>query len=111
MCRPHPCGQRPEDGDRSTHGSDEFVVGLDADFCGDVDAYDAVGGIVVDLAAEADEQFDHDPHVEDGRDVGDGGASDGEEARGHELEDAVLGASDIDGSRKLRGPGQAVDIH
>ena len=111
MSGPHPCSQRSEDGDRGPHGADEFVVGLDADFSWDVDVHDALDGIVVDLAAEADEQLHHDPHVEDSRDIRDGGASHGQQTCGHEFEDAVLGASDIDGSRQLCGPGQAEDIH
>src|SRR5690625_6556307 len=44
------------------------------------------------------EEFDHDPHIEDGRDIGDRGASHRQQTRGHEFQDAVLRASDIDGT-------------
>ncbi|RAE29262.1 hypothetical protein DN524_33945, partial [Burkholderia multivorans] len=40
-------------------------------------------GIVVDGAAEAAEEFDHDPHVEDRGNVGDRRASHSEQARRH----------------------------
>ncbi|SII66020.1 Uncharacterised protein [Mycobacteroides abscessus subsp. abscessus] len=107
----HPRGQRAEDGDRGPHRADEFVVGLDPHRGGDVDAHGAGVGIVVDGAAEAAEEFDHDPHVEDRGNVGDRRASHSEQARRHELEDAVLRAPDVDGAAQLRRTGQAEDFH
>ena len=68
-------------------------------------------GIVVDRAAEPDEELDHDAHVEDGWHVGDRRTSDGEQARGHQFENAVLRSPDVDFAEQSTRTGQAKDIH
>ena len=78
---------------------------------GDAHLVRGSGAARVHLAAEPPEQLVHDRDVRDRRQVAERGTSGSQQRGSHQLEDAVLGAHDLDRSRQARTPGHSQYLH